>query len=296
MSGSAGDQTKKKRKDLSPHTRELLKNWLMSPEHFYNPYPSAEEKEELLAQTGIEMKQLTNWFTNARKRIWKPMITSQAKSGSSQPSHPARLGESKGHTNSTARKCARHSRQSAGQKEGLKRAKRASAAHESLHSPPDQRPLQPAELQHEPQQREQWLQQDPMNNPHRQLNLGLTAEILDIEIPWDSLAHHSQYWTLGEKEDQITQLMETKVDSKSWSHSLPLEEDTVVKDEEDSLSSVSVGSLGKRKAEDPGQADSVRRKSRCQDELLGSDQGLQSEAVWDSNPNLKAMGCQFGWF
>lgn len=28
----------------------------------------------LLAKTGINMKQLTNWFTNARKRIWKPMM------------------------------------------------------------------------------------------------------------------------------------------------------------------------------------------------------------------------------
>ncbi|KAK1939286.1 hypothetical protein P3T76_008670 [Phytophthora citrophthora] len=28
----------------------------------------------LLQKTGISMKQLTNWFTNARKRIWKPMM------------------------------------------------------------------------------------------------------------------------------------------------------------------------------------------------------------------------------
>ncbi|KAJ8566664.1 hypothetical protein ON010_g6455 [Phytophthora cinnamomi] len=28
----------------------------------------------LLKKTGISMKQLTNWFTNARKRIWKPMM------------------------------------------------------------------------------------------------------------------------------------------------------------------------------------------------------------------------------
>lgn len=28
----------------------------------------------LLKKTGINMKQLTNWFTNARKRIWKPMM------------------------------------------------------------------------------------------------------------------------------------------------------------------------------------------------------------------------------
>ena len=28
-----------------------------------------------MRMTGIEMKQLTNWFTNNRKRFWKPRIT-----------------------------------------------------------------------------------------------------------------------------------------------------------------------------------------------------------------------------
>eukprot|EP00952_Eustigmatos_sp_NYUAD-ZCMA_P010325 42386-Eustigmatos_ZCMA.PRE.1 len=27
-----------------------------------------------MAQTGIDKKQLKNWFTNARRRIWKPMM------------------------------------------------------------------------------------------------------------------------------------------------------------------------------------------------------------------------------
>jgi hypothetical protein len=33
-----------------------------------------QDKQMLLKKTGISMKQLTNWFTNARKRIWKPMM------------------------------------------------------------------------------------------------------------------------------------------------------------------------------------------------------------------------------
>jgi hypothetical protein len=69
------DSTSSKRQ-LPQGARTILKDWLMSPEHFYNPYPTTEEKTDLIEKTGIEMKQLTNWFTNARKRIWKPLLTS----------------------------------------------------------------------------------------------------------------------------------------------------------------------------------------------------------------------------
>ncbi|KDO24286.1 hypothetical protein SPRG_09923 [Saprolegnia parasitica CBS 223.65] len=48
--------------------------WMLSPEHVKHPYPTDEDKKMLLEKTGINMKQLTNWFTNARKRIWKPMM------------------------------------------------------------------------------------------------------------------------------------------------------------------------------------------------------------------------------
>ena len=32
-----------------------------------------EDQQSLMAQTGIDKKQLKNWFTNARRRIWKPI-------------------------------------------------------------------------------------------------------------------------------------------------------------------------------------------------------------------------------
>lgn len=59
-------------KRLPPHVVKILKRWLMSPEHYENPYPTEDEKAELLAATGITPKQLTTWFTNARKRHWAP--------------------------------------------------------------------------------------------------------------------------------------------------------------------------------------------------------------------------------
>ncbi|CAI5704356.1 hypothetical protein KXD40_001354 [Peronospora effusa] len=66
--------SKKSRRELPPHTVAILKGWMLSREHVKHPYPTDEDKQMLLMKTGISMKQLTNWFTNARKRIWKPMM------------------------------------------------------------------------------------------------------------------------------------------------------------------------------------------------------------------------------
>ena len=42
------------------------------PQHVQYPYPTETERHHIIKATGIEMKQLTNWFTNNRKRLWKP--------------------------------------------------------------------------------------------------------------------------------------------------------------------------------------------------------------------------------
>jgi hypothetical protein len=47
----------------------ILKNWLT--EHFQDPYPSHEEKLRLAEEAGVTFKQVQNWFTNARGRIWR---------------------------------------------------------------------------------------------------------------------------------------------------------------------------------------------------------------------------------
>ncbi|KAL7551522.1 hypothetical protein ACHAWF_014708 [Thalassiosira exigua] len=58
-----------------PHeTVEYLKAWMMSPEHVAHPYPTEQEKAQIMYETGIELKQLTNWFVNNRKRYWKPRV------------------------------------------------------------------------------------------------------------------------------------------------------------------------------------------------------------------------------
>ncbi|CAK4193175.1 unnamed protein product [Aphanomyces euteiches] len=68
------NEDRKPRRELPPATVQILKNWMLSPEHVKHPYPTDDDKKMLLEKTGINMKQLTNWFTNARKRIWKPMM------------------------------------------------------------------------------------------------------------------------------------------------------------------------------------------------------------------------------
>jgi hypothetical protein len=59
---------------LPRSTVDYLKNWMMSPEHITHPYPTEKEKAEIMSATGIELKQLTNWFVNNRKRFWKPRV------------------------------------------------------------------------------------------------------------------------------------------------------------------------------------------------------------------------------
>ncbi|XP_021732364.1 BEL1-like homeodomain protein 9 [Chenopodium quinoa] len=50
----------------------VLKNWLF--EHFLHPYPSDSDKHMLAQKTGLSRSQVSNWFTNARVRLWKPMV------------------------------------------------------------------------------------------------------------------------------------------------------------------------------------------------------------------------------
>eukprot|EP01016_Furgasonia_blochmanni_P056941 TRINITY_DN9801_c0_g1_i2.p1 TRINITY_DN9801_c0_g1~~TRINITY_DN9801_c0_g1_i2.p1 ORF type:complete len:562 (+),score=74.56 TRINITY_DN9801_c0_g1_i2:350-2035(+) len=54
------------RKKLPPQSKDILKNWFST--NIDNPYPSPEVKEELCKLTNLTMRQLQNWFTNARKR------------------------------------------------------------------------------------------------------------------------------------------------------------------------------------------------------------------------------------
>lgn len=50
----------------------VLRAWLF--EHFLHPYPTDSDKLMLARQTGLSRSQVSNWFINARVRLWKPMV------------------------------------------------------------------------------------------------------------------------------------------------------------------------------------------------------------------------------
>ncbi|KAL3539002.1 hypothetical protein ACH5RR_002368 [Cinchona calisaya] len=50
----------------------VLRAWLF--EHFLHPYPKDSDKIMLARQTGLTRSQVSNWFINARVRLWKPMV------------------------------------------------------------------------------------------------------------------------------------------------------------------------------------------------------------------------------
>jgi len=76
-----GKGSGKSRRELPAGAVATLKAWLLSPEHFTHPYPTPQDQVMLMQKTGIDKKQLKNWFTNARRRIWKPMLKKQLEQG-----------------------------------------------------------------------------------------------------------------------------------------------------------------------------------------------------------------------
>ncbi|GJN28242.1 hypothetical protein PR202_gb16346 [Eleusine coracana subsp. coracana] len=57
---------------LPERSVSILRAWLF--EHFLHPYPKDSDKIMLAKQTGLTRSQVSNWFINARVRLWKPMV------------------------------------------------------------------------------------------------------------------------------------------------------------------------------------------------------------------------------
>lgn len=91
-SDEGGKGKGKARRELPAGAVATLKAWLLSPEHFTHPYPTPQDQIMLMQQTGIDKKQLKNWFTNARRRIWKPMLKKQLERGELAPTGTAMPG------------------------------------------------------------------------------------------------------------------------------------------------------------------------------------------------------------
>nr|AAM47027.1 shootmeristemless-like [Petunia x hybrida] len=70
--GSLKQEFMKKRKKgkLPKEARQQLLDWWTR--HYKWPYPSESQKLALAESTGLDQKQINNWFINQRKRHWKP--------------------------------------------------------------------------------------------------------------------------------------------------------------------------------------------------------------------------------
>ncbi|KAJ0095964.1 hypothetical protein Patl1_16090 [Pistacia atlantica] len=61
---------KKKKGKLPKEARQTLLEWWNV--HYKWPYPTEGDKIALAESTGLDQKQINNWFINQRKRHWKP--------------------------------------------------------------------------------------------------------------------------------------------------------------------------------------------------------------------------------
>ncbi|GLT36596.1 hypothetical protein SLA2020_109640 [Shorea laevis] len=61
---------KKKKGKLPREARQMLFDWWNL--HYKWPYPTEADKMALAESTGLDQKQINNWFINQRKRHWKP--------------------------------------------------------------------------------------------------------------------------------------------------------------------------------------------------------------------------------
>ncbi|CAN6539693.1 unnamed protein product [Malus baccata var. baccata] len=57
---------------LPERSVSVLRAWMF--QNFLHPYPKDSEKHVLAVKSGLTRNQVSNWFINARVRLWKPMI------------------------------------------------------------------------------------------------------------------------------------------------------------------------------------------------------------------------------
>ncbi|KAI5814467.1 homeobox KN domain-containing protein [Pyronema omphalodes] len=76
-------QVKRRRGNLPKNVTDLLRQWLN--DHLNHPYPSEDEKQWLMTQTGLTIHQISNWFINARRRRL-PTMNQDKVAGNRRPS------------------------------------------------------------------------------------------------------------------------------------------------------------------------------------------------------------------
>ncbi|KAF5791827.1 putative transcription factor Homeodomain-TALE-BEL family [Helianthus annuus] len=82
---------------LPERSVNILRAWLF--EHFLHPYPSDADKHLLARQTGLSRNQVSNWFINARVRLWKPMVEEMYQQESKEEAETHNQDEHQGNNN-----------------------------------------------------------------------------------------------------------------------------------------------------------------------------------------------------
>ncbi|XP_073115158.1 homeobox protein ATH1 [Elaeis guineensis] len=65
-------QSWRPQRGLPEQSVSVLRAWMF--QNFLHPYPKDDEKHSLALKSGLTRSQVSNWFINARVRLWKPMI------------------------------------------------------------------------------------------------------------------------------------------------------------------------------------------------------------------------------
>lgn len=70
--GRKDQQSWRPQRGLPERSVSVLRAWMF--QNFLHPYPKDSDKHILALQSGLTRSQVSNWFINARVRLWKPMI------------------------------------------------------------------------------------------------------------------------------------------------------------------------------------------------------------------------------
>ncbi|KAK1289292.1 Homeobox protein ATH1 [Acorus calamus] len=65
-------QSWRPQRGLPEKSVSVLRTWMF--QNFLHPYPKDSEKHLLAIKSGLTRNQVSNWFINARVRLWKPLI------------------------------------------------------------------------------------------------------------------------------------------------------------------------------------------------------------------------------
>ncbi|PKA49620.1 BEL1-like homeodomain protein 4 [Apostasia shenzhenica] len=116
---------------LPERSVNVLRSWLF--EHFLHPYPSDADKHLLARQTGLSRNQVSNWFINARVRLWKPMVEEMYQQEAKEETELPNIMEEETNIQSVAAAALRHHQQ---QQQEQKGAGRQSPESDALESDP----------------------------------------------------------------------------------------------------------------------------------------------------------------